>query len=84
MKHSIIISKIGEVTEKKNVTLTVTYKKGLVKQSLLLLTEEADVKDLKVGQDITDAIPENFKVRESEFISETDGTVVRNKWIELV
>lgn len=83
MKHSMIIAKIGEATEKGNVVLAVSYKKGLVKQQLMLLTEAVDAKELEIGQDISAMIPESFKVRETEFAG-TNGENVRCKWIELV
>jgi hypothetical protein len=83
MKDQLIVSKKGEPTEKGNVVLTVNFKRGLVKQQLLMMTEAADVKDIKVGDDITSQIPTSFKVRESEFVGD-DGAVVKNKWIELV
>ena len=83
MDIKLIIAEIGTVSEKKNVTLKCTFKKGLAKQTLYLLVDEEDAKALKVGDNIIDQVPSNFAVRESTFLGGEDGTTeITTKWIE--
>lgn len=83
MKKTFILLSIGEVSAKGNVTLKISYKKGLIKQTLYILADEADTKTLKVGADISDMMPENFVIRTSILIGE-DGQEIVTKWIELI
>lgn len=83
MKKTFILLSIGDVSAKGNVTLKLSYKKGLIKQTLYILADEADTKELKVGQDITDMMPESFVIRESHMIGDDQQEIV-TKWIELV
>lgn len=82
MKKTFIILSIGDASEKGNVTLKLSFKKGLVKQTLYLLTDAVDAKDLKVNQDISAMIPDTFSIRESILVVD-EGQIV-TKWIELV
>jgi hypothetical protein len=83
MKKSFILLSIGDLSAKGNVSLKISYKKGLIKQTLYILADEADTKELKVGQDITDMMPDNFVIRPSILIGD-EGQEIVTKWIELV
>lgn len=86
-KRSFIVNQVGEKTSKGNVTLRLTLKSGLIKQNLYMLCDADDVTDIEVGDDITDSIPENFKIRESSMETPDGNGEVKTstlKWIESV
>jgi hypothetical protein len=86
-KRSFTVNQKGEVTSKGNVTLRITLKSGLMKQNLYMLCDADDVADIEVGSDITEFIPENFKIRESAMESPDGNGEMKTsilKWIESV
>ncbi len=79
MNYSMIITEIGKVTAKGNQSLKMSYKKGLIKQTLYLLTSPEQASEVKLGDDVASQIPSDFKIRES--IGD-NGAVL--KWVEAI
>lgn len=84
-KRTFTVARIGEKTAKGNVTLMLIMREGLIKQYVYLLSDAETVEGIEVDQDITDMLPQNIKVRESELNNvDADGNVTKSsiKWLE--
>jgi hypothetical protein len=86
-KRTFTIARIGEATTKGNITLMLIMREGLIKQYLYLLTDAENAEGLSAEDDITDLIPQNIKIRESELNNaDGEGNMTKSsiKWIELL
>ena len=79
--QTLTIKKIGEVTEKGNVTLSLALKTGIKKdfRTIYMLAEAEDIADLTVGQDIASMVGK-IEVKESAWTTE-DGEERVSYWL---